>query len=328
MKRLLILFIAISLVITPLQVWAAPTEFCGGVNNEYEYQEIVFITGEPIKFTGTVDIKETEKADSKTVSYKFNLTSEDKTLKGKLARTMKYQVSYSKRDDKGQTIAQMEVDSRPSETITIGKDKYILKDYQFSKSDVIDNRPASDYYNGTISGRKYYSINNTEGTVTVDISGGNVGYENFWGSTETQILDNVINYERETTDKDGTTETSWQGTIRTQTADSTTKTLKYADNEATYSSFSGGNMRVTNQEMVSRYEYDLPEVTDGVPDDESRNQDTVQLTSNMLPKVERLILPKFRDVAGHWAQQDIEKLYSLDVFQGGTQFFLPDIAMT
>lgn len=318
-----------SLLIMPMPAGATPTEFAGGVNNEYEYQEIVFLTGEPLKFTGTVDVKETEKADSKTISYKFNLTSEDKALKGKLTRTVKYVINYSKRDDKGQTIAQMEVDSRPSETLTIGRDKYVLKDYQFSKSDVVDNRPASDYYNGTITGRKYYTINNTEGTVVVDISGGDVGYENFWGSTETQMIDRVIDYEREITDDEGNPQRiTWQGTVRTQTSDSTTKTLQYADNEASYSSFSGGNMRITNRMMVSRYDYDMPEITDGVADNDSRNRDTIKLTSNMVPQVERLIIPKFKDTGGSWAQEDIEKLYSLDVFEGNSQFFLPNAPMT
>jgi hypothetical protein len=48
----------------------------------------------------------------------------------------------------------------------------------------------------------------------------------------------------------------------------------------------------------------------------------------MLPKVERLIIPKFRDTGGHWAEEDINQLYSLDVFSGSTTFFLPDIPMT
>jgi hypothetical protein len=48
----------------------------------------------------------------------------------------------------------------------------------------------------------------------------------------------------------------------------------------------------------------------------------------MTPRVERLIVPKFRDTGGHWAEEDINKLYSLDVFDGNSQFFLADIPMT
>lgn len=329
MKRIVIFFIVAGMLFIPREVQATPPDFCGGVNNEYEYQEIVFLTGEPVKFTGTVTVKETEKNDTKSVSYKFNLTPEDTSIKGKLTRSVKYKIEYTKRDDKGQTIGQTTLDSKPSETVTVDKDSYVLKDYQFSKSDIIDNRPASDYYNGTITGRKYYLINKNEGTATVEISGGSVGYENFWGSTETQIINNVINIDRKTTDKDGETEDlSWEGTVDTQTSDSTAKTLKYAENDASYASFSGGTMRVTNQEMVSEYEYDLPEMDDGIPDSSDRNRDTMELNTGMVPQVERLILPKFRDIAGNWAQDDIEKLYSLDVFTGGTQFFLPEIPMT
>ena len=38
------------------------------------------------------------------------------------------------------------------------------------------------------------------------------------------------------------------------------KTLQYSDNEANFSSFNGGHMRITNEEMVSSYEYNLPKI--------------------------------------------------------------------
>lgn len=329
MRKFGVILFTLVFVMVSWPAKATPPDYCGGVNNEYEYQEMVFLSGKPIKFVGKLTVSDREKTDSRTISYKFTLAPEDATIKGKLDRKVNYEISYTKRDDKGQTLAQYNVKSF-SETVTLDKDKYVLDDYQFSKGDVIDNRPASDFSSGTLTARKYYKINKTEGEAVVEVSGGDVGYENFWGSTETQLINYTIQVDRQKKDSSGETQSqSWQGTVSTQISDSMTKTLKYAENEASYSSFSGGNVRVTNRQMVSRYDYDLPRVSDdGVIDDDSRNQGTMELNASMTPKVERLIVPKFRDTGGHWAEEDINKLYSLDVFDGSSQFFLADIPMT
>ncbi|QZY55485.1 S-layer homology domain-containing protein [Crassaminicella profunda] len=331
MKRLIVSVFIFILLLTPITAWATPPGFSGGVNNEYEYEEIVFITGEPIKFVGTLTVKEKEKAEEKSVSYSYKLISEDKSLKGKLDRTITLITTLDKRNDKGQTIGNTTLD-KYKETIKLGKDKYeLVKDggYELSKSDVIDNRPASDFYSGNLKARKYYKINKDEGEVIVDISGGNVGYKNFWGSTETEILDYTITSNRQTEEKDGkTNENSWHGTVKVQVSDSLTKTLKYSDNEATFSSFYGGHVRVTNQEMVSRYDYNLPRVDDREINDRRRERYAIELRKKMVPKVERLIIPKFKDIGGHWAEEYIKKLYSLDVFDENSVFFTPDVPFT
>ncbi|MEW6621817.1 MAG: S-layer homology domain-containing protein [Bacillota bacterium] len=312
---------------------AAPPEFLGGVNNEYEYEEVIFLTGAPIKFTGTVAVTERDRANGKVITYRFKLAPEDPEIKGKVDRTVTYTTNYTKRTDKGQTIGQTEVTSY-KDTVEIGSDKYVLEDYQFSKSDIIDNRPASDFYSGNLQGRKYYSINKNKGKVIVEMSGGNVGYHNFWGSTETQVIDYVIDTEREVLVKgeegeaDYTVQVSWQGRVRVQASDSMTKNLRYSDNETHFSSFEGGHMRITNSEMVSRYDYNLPRMTDGLPHPSSRERGSIQLSKQMAPKIERLIVPKFRDIGGHWAEDNIRRLYSLDVFDDVADFFLPDIPMT
>lgn len=334
MKKTVVLTLILILII-PINSLASPPEFAGGVNNEYEYEEIVFITGRPIKFTGTARITEKDKTETKTISYRMDLTPEDKSINGKLTRNVSYTIEYDTRDDKGQTIAKMSA-ARAKEDIEINGDKFSLKDYQFSKSDVIDNRPASDFYSGNMTGRKVYDIigggrgRTAEGQVIIDISGGNVGYENFWGATETQIIDFVYNvdWKTETADENGTAvyNKSWQGTVRSQVSDSMTKELRYSDNEANFSSFDGGYIRITNSEIVSKYDYDLPYTGRGA-NNFRRNQGIVYLSKEMVPKIERLIVPKFRDLGGHWAESYINKLYSLDVFDEVSEFFIPDVPM-
>ncbi|MCT4618977.1 MAG: S-layer homology domain-containing protein [Marinisporobacter sp.] len=327
MKRLIGSILVILLLFTPITTWATPPGFSGGVNNEYEYEEWVFITGEPIKFVGKLTVKEKEKDTEKTTSYTYKLTSEDKSLNGKLDRTVSLLTTYTKRNDKGQTIGQTVID-KYKEIITVGKDKYALeKDggYELSKSDIIDNRPASDFYSGNLKGRKYYKINKDEGEVIVDMSGGNVGYNNFWGNTETQILDYTITSTKQTENDNGNT---WNGTVKVQVSDSMTKALKYSDNEANFSSFYGGHVRVTNQEMVSKYNYNLPKIENNTINNNKRMIGSKLLRQKMVPKVERLIIPKFKDIGGHPAEEYIKKLYSLDVFDENSAFFTPDIPFT
>lgn len=299
---------------------AAPAGFSGGVHNEHQYEEIVFITGEPIKFAGDIDISVREKDDEERITLKFDLTAKDLDEKTKFKRTVTLITEYDERNDKGQAIGNTYV-SKCKEKIEIGDDKYELDDIQFSKSDVIDKRPASDFYSGNFKGRKYYKINKDEGEVVVEITGSNVGYENFWGSTETQTINYEISCERwvekpidedEDEDEDEKNDENkikidWKGSVQAQVSDSMIKSLVYSDNEASLSSFSGGYTSTINQEIVSKYEYDLPKMKDNIPEKSKRNRDTIRLSAKMVPEVERLVVPKFRDIAGHWAKNYIEQ---------------------
>ena len=330
--KIIALLTTIYLCTFTIPVYAASPDLAGGVNDEQSYSEIVFVSGQAIKFSGDYKVTEKEKDKLKTISCKFSLTPEEKSIKGKLERKVNYEINYTQYSDKGQTIGQRIIKSY-SETITLDKDKYTLKDYQYSQSDVIDNRPASDFYSGTLTARKTYTLNKNEGQVVVEIRGGDVGYDNFWGSTETQMLDYTLDAYRDITSKDAK-RVEWQGTVRVIVSDSTSKTLQYDNNQANLSSFTGGHMRITKQEMVAKYDYDLPYMiaatttSPAVPNLARRNQHVIELSQQMLPRIERLIIPKFRDTGGHWAEEDINQLYSLDVFAGNSQFFLPDVPMT
>jgi len=326
MKKIIAIFIALIILSTSNISWAKPIDFSGGVNNEYIYEEVVFLTGEPIKFVGEVKVTEKEKDNEITVSYKFELEPEDKTISGSLKRTINYVTTLTSKNDKGQTIGQTEV-TKYSEKIKINDDEYELANYQFSRSEVIDERPASDFYSGSIKARKYYTINKNQGSVTVDITGGDVGYENFWGSTDTQLITYIIASTRSTAQGSNDVIT-WEGTVDLQVSDSLTKNLRYSDNQANLSSFDGGYIKTTSRELVSRYQYNLPKMDGLEPNSKTRNRGTINLSKSMVPKVERLVVPKFRDLGGHWAESYISKLYSLEVFDETSQFFTPDIPMT
>lgn len=311
MKNRIIILLIIAILL-PTTSFATPLEFAGGVQNEHIYEEVVFITGKPIKFIGTYDVSEKTKGDTESITYKFKLTSEKASLNGKLDRTVTYKTDLLPHKGIGQTIGTTEVD-KYKETIKIGTDIYVLEDYQFSKSDIIDGRAASDFYAGNIKARKYYKYNKDKGNVVIDITGGNIGYENFWGSTETQMIDHMITVDIKSKDKD---ESFWQGSYSHQVSDSLTKSLRYSENDSSLSSFQGGHIRMTNRNIVSKYNYKLKD-----------SSGTISLNQDMVPNLERLIVPKFRDVNGHWAEENIKKLYSLDVFDDNSSVFSPDTPM-
>ncbi|MGJ0846860.1 S-layer homology domain-containing protein [Tissierella praeacuta] len=313
MKNKIILLLIIAILV-PNQSFATPLEYVGGVQNEHQYEEMVFITGKPIKFIGTYSVSEKIKDKEESITYKFTLKSEDTSLDGKLDRTITYTTNLSKHANVNQTIGETTV-TKYKENIKFGKDTYSLEDYQFSKSDIIDERPAADFYSGNIKARKYYEYNKNKGNVIIDITGGNVGYENFWGSTETQIISHIITANI-LGDKDEKGK-SWQGSYTHQVSDSMTKSLRYSENDANFSSFHGGHIRITNQSVVSKYDYKLPDA-----------RGTVSLNQDMVPRLERLIVPKFRDVNGHWAEENIKKLYSLDVFDDNSDIFGPNLPMS
>lgn len=317
--------IAIFMVLGASPAGAVPPDFAGGVANEYKYQEVVFLTGVPIQFSGTIKETEKVKGDLKTVTYNFTLTPDDKSINGKFSRKMSYEISSNKDSDVGQTLTETKVGNF-KESITINGVKYDLKDLQFYKSDAIDNCPASDYYSGSIQARKTYVINKNQGEVIVDISGGDVGYNNFWGSTETQILDYNISVNRTiaATKTTKSQDENWQGTVRVTVSDSIDRTLQYAENLASLSSFNGSYTRVTRGEMASQYSYDMPIVEESAVNNSDRNINTIKINMEKVPKVEKLLIPKFRDTGGHWAEDYICQLYSLGVFEGSTQFFAPD----
>ncbi len=326
--RWIALLTALLFLLPAQPTWAAPADYCGGVHNEYEYQEVVFLSGQPVLFKGSFTLSEKNSATKGTVSYKFDLKPADPGLKGSLDRRVTYESAYTNFSPQGQTTATTVVKSY-RETVVLGKDRYTLEDYQLSRSDVIDRRPTADFFSGTIAARKVYKLNKNEGSLIVDISGGTVGYSNFWGRTETQVLDYMLRSQgRVVSDEEEAVPTSWSGTVRILASDSLRKSLSYSPNEVSLSSFPGGHMTVSKQEMTSSCQYDLPVMEEGMPAEYERNNGRIELHQGMLPAIQRLILPKFRDLGGHWAEEDIKKLYSLNVFQDTSAFFLPDAPMT
>lgn len=95
-----------------------PRNNSGGVYDESEYQEVIFVTGEPVIVKGTIDARQSVKNGKGTVSLRFDLKNTDNDEDIKLTRNVT--LGVTEETTKTQTVSTMEVKSF-SETIKIGK---------------------------------------------------------------------------------------------------------------------------------------------------------------------------------------------------------------
>jgi len=282
-------------------------DITGGVKNEYDYEEYVFISGKPVKFTGSgKDVKITEK-DSKgkrITTFTYALENE----KGdSLDRKITYEADVKQFILIGQTVQNGTV-TKVSEELEIDGITYTLLDYQFSNGITIDKRPASDYYAGNIIATKTYEkelSRNRKERIVVNISSRNEGYTNFWGLTETQITTQEIHF------SDGKV-----GIVENRISSNKSRTLNYQENSASLSSFSGGYVVNSQASMISQYKYDF-----------GNGEQIVTSKADYTPIIERLPVPKFRDTANHFAKNAIEKLYSLGIYDEDIEYFNPSLVM-
>jgi hypothetical protein len=313
LSKLMLVVLAVFVIgaTIPENASAASLETTGAVKNEYTYEEAVFITGTPIIFKGTSkDIKITQK-ESKgklTETYSLKLTASNGAT---LTRNIAYESDVVDYATIGQKTSNGVV-KKYTEKIVVGRTTYSLVDYQFSQGTVTDNRVASDYYSGNVISRKTYAYqtgtgkNTVQNTVTIDIDSRHAGYENFWGATETQITEAVYSY------SDGKT-----SHVKNRLSTSKSRVLNYEENLGSLGSFDGGYAVVSDKDVISEYTYDLA----------SGQKGSLDLDTEYMPTIERLIIPKFRDLTNHYAKQAIEKLYSLGIYSDASNFFSPNTPM-
>lgn len=302
--------LAMSLCLQAEPTEAKAPDIYGGIMNEYQYEEVVFLSGKPVKFTGDTKVAkftESEKNGTRTETHSLKLENPNGD---ELTRTFSYVYDLQNNSAIGQVTENGNVKSMKEE-ITINNVTYVLKDYQYSNGILNDLRPANTYFSGTAVIRKIYETEVKKGDtpvrVTVHMTSRSDGYENFWGATETKFTDAVYDHS-----KLGTF------TVENRVSNSKTKVLEYVESLPSASSFEGGYIATTSADVLSQYHYTIPS---------QKEEGKINLTTEYSDRVERLIVPKFRDLATHWAKEDIEKLYSLGVYNDDSNFFSPGTPM-
>lgn len=297
----------------------------GGISNEYQYREIIFITGRPVEVWGELKISESRRRDKITTRYSYTLENPQEDVK--VSRSFTFSTRLEKKEDIGQTVATTVMD-RASETISIAGDKYKLEDYIFNKSTVTHNKPVADFYSGNWESKKVYTINRNEGTVIVRSMGEVVGYKNYWSSTETQQVYSTISYERTVEDGEEASTLSWEGEVSCNVSVKDSREISYVENQPVQISFRGSYLQTGSRESVALYQYDLPRFGEnGALEEGNRNKGSRALVLETVPTQKRLLIPELLDVAGHWAEDDIKKLYSLEILDAGSRYFGPGLPM-
>lgn len=319
-----------------IQVYAiyGVSGFEGGISSgevegktDYDYKEVVFLTGKPIVFSGTLTIKKSSKQDSatgkKTITsnYTYKLYNEENS--GTLTKFISYNTIITEKDN-GQKIEETSLNGRYTEVIEVGGATYTLRNYDFTKTNITDSKPAVDYSAGNLWGRKTYSVGSNNGTITVDIIGDFYGYNEYWGSTETQVLEYMIQSENTI----GNIVDKWGGTATVRLSNSTSKQIKYVENEPETISFEGGFVQTQYNNSVLQYSSSLPEFdSQGVSTDRLVEK-SGSLKIEGFPVKTRLMVPSMNHLKGHWAENDVKALYSLEVFKDASQKFNPQDVMT
>lgn len=285
------------------------------IDKKYDYQEVIFVTGKPIVVKGYLTIKKTQKDTTETWTYTYtNLKNE--TEKVTVNRTISYNVILTTKSN-GQIQKQITLKGTPSERITVDNISYTLRKYSFSKSNIVDVKPLAQYFAGEFLGEKTYSIaggtGTSDGTVTVTSTGKIFGYNQYWSNTESQTVDYLI--ENKQNNK------NWSGTAKVGISLTSTKKIYYEENKPDEISFEGGFVQKQNNLSILQYESEFPEFdSKGAPTDYLiKSKDTLKYDT--YPQVTRLVVPSLRQLKGHWAENDVKLLYSLEVFRDNSENF-------
>lgn len=288
-----------------------------------DYKEMCFITGHPTLFEGTLVIRKSSRNDTISTTYTYNLKNDN--LRATLNRTCFYSTKSVKKGN-GQTQEITTLSRMPSEVIRINGTTYSLRDNEFTYSSIVEHKPSIDYRVGDIFMKKVYQIGTgtNSGNITVEVLGNSYGYSQYWGDTEAMVLDYTINSKV----SDGEIDDEWTGTAKVSLSTTSIKENRFVENKPDEISFDGGYVETQYNSSILEYNSKLPEF-------DSRGISTYHIVDSKgsleietFPTSIRLPIPKTDHLRGHWAEEDIRELLSLEVFENTYNTFNPEDYIT
>ena len=280
-----------------------------------DYKEFVFLGFVPEVFIGTMTVVNGSPANNSTAGT-FNVThsfapNASTPLDGPtIFRTMPFRVNY--RIEGNNMIYTYIINNAGwSDIITTSDGTVFVLDNlrsSFVVSVIEDRRPGVHYYRGDINARLFYTVG--DDVVEVRKTGSFYGYSSAWSATETHRVDVSI--------VDGLEAM----TLQIRPSVSVNKILQFIHNEPTIISFEG-NFRELHQsfaglrfDVFTRPTWMFNEPTFGVI-----NMDTDNV-------FEQLPAPDMSHIRGHPAEDDIHRLFAMQILQGDPRFFIPEQAIT
>ena len=301
-----------------------------------EYQEYVFVTGEPVLLKGTLTIEKTVKNDIVITRYTYLLNNFARGFQ--LTRETEYETTSTVKSD-GQIVTETvvtRVPSRvPTEKIVTDGHTYTLRRFEFTRTSLIDVRPAVQYYSGNTWYRKQYEVGG--GVVTsssgdylyVEATGGFVGFDEAWGEADIETTEYLISYTQNyMSDWGGGTRELWSGVANVKRAQSLATDLRYIDNEPDAISFRGGYLETRSNDNLLEISARMPEFDEvGNSTDRIKNYtDSTQIST--FPYTKRLVSPDVKQVRGHWSEAAIERLFGLEILNARPSEYEPDQYIT
>ncbi len=275
------------------------------VTHTFPYKEFVFITGEPILFSGEVDVTIKMDSNKGTLQYNYKLNNGSNNS---LTRRINYNIENKISDKQLIQTVSAGRQSSSSEKVQINDKVYTLERYDFSMSTVRDARPISDYYSGNISAVKTYKEKKGE-IIKVDLSGQVYGYSNYWGETETQEFKVYISSEKNTEN----IRDVWNGSITINLSSVSNKNHIFIENRPNEISFTGGYLERQDNVSIMRYRAELPRFDKhGISTDSIKTyRDEINLEN--FPINTRLKIFDINSIKGYWYEEPIKKLFSLGI---------------
>ena len=282
---------------------------------EYQYQEPCFLTGVPVIFTGKLTLTKKLKEDTKnktqvlTTTYTYSLKNgSDNDLK----RSLTFVTNITAKDN-GQKVEETQL-TNATESVKVGQTIYSIgsvADYDLTKSILSDFKPAVNYYSGEILSRKRYKVGTDPKTsyyVIVNSTGTYTGYDQYWSSAETQIINQIIQQQR-------AGKVITVGNAKIDVSTTTKKELTYDENISEHSSIQGGYAQTQKNENVLKFTVELSELdSKKLPTTKIvKHSDSLKLES--FPTSTRLVSPNLNQLRGHASEENITLLFGLEAFK-------------
>lgn len=291
-----------------------------GVSNESQYKEVVFLSGQPVEFTGRLKITTSGSKNVIKHTYDYNLTGPNGAT---LTRKVVYLVDEETNPELKQTALGIILDPKAkiSERITIGNKTYVLQEQILNKASNTQDKSVIKYTSGKWNGVKKYKEGNND--ITVDIYGESYKYDNEWSTVETALIRHVITYYN--TVGSSTNRQISTGSVEYGVTNIREKEILSQQSLPNQISFKESYMISEKEENTVAYNYDMPIITSSRTTSRKKGEGSFKLTT--LPKLTPLPIPSYTDITGYWAERDINRLFSLGVLSGDSKYFNPRTAM-
>lgn len=292
MKRFIALS-ALLLISTSFAYEPVITQRVAG-KEELNAKEVVFVSGEPVVFEGTLEYEESVKNDAETRVYEYDLkTDAGDTLK----RELEFSIEREEKNN-GQIVSKWVLDEY-SESIKIGDITYALENYDISRTQIDDVKPVGNYFAGNISLEKRYTADTD--TITIVGTGNIYGYDTAWAKNETIKMTYTVSSE----------ENDWTGKYIITKSDTDQKKIKQIENTITQISFDDSYVILENNISTLKYSSEMPEFYNSKAL-EYIIKENGSYKYESFPVENRMASYNLSGVKGHWGASEIKKAFALE----------------